>query len=141
MRARVRARVSNAGDRLKRRGSRPLLLTPHTQTWWTPSPLLTPQPTNADLVDPFTIDEATYPEAQSVALMETRVFLRRSYVQLPLLLELLGDLRGMGPRGDEWAEWGEEAGFGLANGGGGGLLEGEDDGVALSESSGGGIRG
>jgi len=92
-------------------------------------------------VDPFTIDEATYPEAQSVAFMETRVFLRGSYVQLPMLLELLGALRGMGPRGDAWAEWGEEARSGLANGGGGGLLEGEDDGVALSEIGGGGIRG
>lgn len=92
-------------------------------------------------MDPFTIDEATYPEAQSVAFMETRVFLRGSYVQLPMLLELLGALRGMGPRGDAWAEWGEEARSGLANGGGGGLLEGEDDGVALSEIGGGGIRG
>lgn len=59
---------------------------------------------DADLVDPFTIDEEAHAEAQSVAFFETRLFLRGSYEDPPRLLERLGALQRMGPRGTGWSD-------------------------------------
>jgi pimeloyl-ACP methyl ester carboxylesterase len=64
---------------------------------------------DADLVDPFTVDEAAFAEAQSVAFFETRLFLHGSYEDPPALLDRLGALQRMGPRGAGWSEEVREA--------------------------------
>ena len=49
------------------------------------------------LLDPFTIDEELFPEAQSIAFFETRLFLRGTFEEPLNLLENLGSLNGEKP--------------------------------------------